>query len=161
MTVAREAMTIENRLRLVLGTLTIEHAAAITARSEGYLNALTHPRRREQLSMRDAEMLDLEYHKATGKGFPLYEALGLRLETAGAGRFAEAAAIGQLAGEFAKEGGEAIAGMVAAAMSNGDRATLERTLFELEDADRVTSLAIGAVRQALAHARDGPPPAPD
>ncbi len=161
MTIEREPVTIEDRLRLVYGTLKMERVMALTGKSEGYLTALILPSRRETLSMLLAEQLDLEYHRVTGQGFPLYEALGLRLETAGAGRFAEAAVIAQLARQFAKEGGEAIAAMVDAAMSSGDPDTLKKTLRELEDADRLNNLSITAVRQALAHARDGPPPAPD
>lgn len=161
MTCEREPVTIEDRLRLVYGTLKMERVMALTGKSEGYLTALTLPRRRETLSFVVAELLDLEYHRVTGQGFPLYEALGLRLETAGAGRFAEAAAIAQLARQFAKEGGEATAAMVDAAMSSGDPDTLKNTLRELEDADRINNLSIAAVRQALAHARDGPAPAPD
>lgn len=135
----------------------------LTGRSEGYLTALTLPTRRERLSFRDAEILDLAYHQKTGQGFPLFEAYGLRLESAGAGRFAEAAAIADLARKAAKEGGEAIAALVDAAMSNGDEAVLKNTLRELEEADVVTTAAIGAVRQALvnARARDGPNPPPD
>lgn len=158
MTCEREPVTIENRLRLVFGTLTIERVVELTGKSEGYLSALTLPRRRETLSLALAEKLDLEFHKVTGQGFPIYEALGLRLETAGAGRFAEAAEIAQLARQFAKEGGEATAAMVDAAMSSGDPETLTKTLRELEDADRINNLSITAVRQALAHAREGRPP---
>ncbi len=161
MTCERDPVTIENRLRLVYGTLTIEHAMELTGKSEGYLTALTLPSRREKLCFRDAEILDLAYHQKTGQGFPLFEAYGLRLETAGAGRFAEAAAIADLARKAAKEGGEAVAALVDAAMSNGDPQVLKRTLRELEEADAVTTQSITAVRQALANARDGPAPAPD
>ena len=59
MTCEREPVTIENRLRLVFGTLTIERVMELTGKSEGYLSALTLPRRRETLSLALAEKLDL------------------------------------------------------------------------------------------------------
>jgi hypothetical protein len=160
MTVPRDPVTIEDKLLHVLGTLTLKVAAEVTGRHQGYLNALTHPDRRETLAVRDLELLDLAYAKQTGAGFPLTEALLRRMESNQANQFADAREIGRLGGAIAKEGGEAAAACIDAALSNGDPEKLKAALRELEQSDEVTDRAIAMIRQVLARARDGPAPAP-
>jgi len=72
MTKERTPLSIENTLRVVLGELEVERAAELTGRSTGYLNSLTDEDKREQLNVRDLEMLDLEHHSRFGRGFPLF-----------------------------------------------------------------------------------------
>lgn len=157
MTLLRDPVTIENTLFTVLGELTVELAAELTGRHVGYLNNLTHPGRRETLSVRDLEILDLAYAKATGKGMPLFEALSRRLESAQADLFADARAIGETAGRLAKEGGEAAAALIEAALSNGNPDKLKAALRECEQSDAVNDHAIAQLRQALKRHEQQPP----
>jgi len=137
----------------VLGELTIEHAAKVTGRAESYLYGLHNPDKREQLTVRDLELLDLAYHAKKGEGFPLFEALGRRLETACSERFADAAQLGRVAIEVAKENGEACAALFEVAMTPGDPKLLEEALRQTEDADRVVGRAIATMREQLARHR--------
>ena len=156
MTKVRPPVSIENALYRVLGDVTIERAAEVTGRAEHYLRALSDPDKREQLTVRDLELLDLEHNARRAEGFPLFEALGRRLQTARAERFADAAANGRNAIALARESGEATAALMEAAIDGGDPKLLERALRELEDAHVVSSSAIACVRDQLARARDGP-----
>ena len=158
MTKLREPVTIENALLLVVARLTPERAAEVTGRDAAYLRVLHDPDRREQLTVRDLELLDLEHQAQFGEGFPLYEALGRRLESSAAERFADQAALGRATMAVAKECGEAMAAMIAAGLPGADRKTIEEALRQLEEADASTDAAIAVFRNALA--RDGPPPPP-
>lgn len=159
MTKLREPVTIENTLYRVLGELTIERAAEATGRAVSYLRALTDPDKREQLTVRDLELLDLACHEKLGQGFPLFEALGRRLETARADRFAGAACIGRHAVEVAKENGEAVAALLEAALSAGDPRLLEEALRQSEDVHRVVTATIATIRDQLSRSRLVPPQA--
>ncbi|MGR6329238.1 hypothetical protein ACU5AX_09240 [Sphingomonas sp. XXL09] len=160
MTKVRDALSIENTLFRVLGDLTIERAAEVTNKGKDYLRACTDPDKREVLSMRDAELLDLAYHEKNGGGFPLLEAYSRRLETKHAERFVDAAALGNLGAALAKEGGEAIAALVAIGLSNADPDKLRAALPELEQCDEIVDRAIAVCRDALDRAREGAHGAP-
>ena len=69
MTKQREAVTVENTLYRVLGTLTIERAAEVTGRAESYLRALSDPDKRDRLTIEDAIKLDLEYRAGGREGY--------------------------------------------------------------------------------------------
>jgi hypothetical protein len=155
MTKLREPISMENALYTVLGLITIERAAAVTGREPHYLRAAADPDKDQQLTVRDLELLDLEAHAQHGRGFPLYEALGRRLDCARAERFVDEAAIGRATMEHAREAGEATAALVAATLpTNNSVETLTTALRELEQSDAATGNAIAIVRQALARARD-------
>ena len=154
MTKLREPVSIENALLLTLGRLTIERAAEVTGRQPHYLRAASDPDKPDQLlSVRDMELLDLASHADFGDGFPLYEALGRRLESSAAERFADQAAIGRACMAVAKETGDATAAMIAASLPGASIPELETALRELEEADASTDGAIAVVRSALNHAR--------
>jgi len=154
MTKVRTPLSIENTLRVVLGELTIEVAAEITSRGTAYLNQCTDEDRREQLNVRDLELLDLEHHARFGRGFPLYQALGRRLDTARSERFADAAANGRNAALLAKESGEAIAALCQAAFAAGDEDALRHALAEMEQAHTASTTAIADLRDQLERARN-------
>jgi hypothetical protein len=160
MTKLRPPVSIENTLYFVLGELTIERAAAVTTRSIGYLRALSDPDKRERLTVEDAIKLDLAYIAAGGSGRPFHETMGLLVEAASATRFSDAAAIGRHEVEVARENGEACAALFEASVDPTDIGTLERALRESEDSHRAAGAAIATIRDQLARARDGPPPAP-
>lgn len=154
MTKLREPVSMENALYLVLGSITIERAAEVTGREPHYLRAAADPDKDQQLTARDLELLDLEAHAQHGRGFPLYEALGRRLDCARADRFVDEAAIARSLIELLRENGEATAAMAAVTLpSNNSIEALTTALRELEQSDAATGAAIAIVRQALAHAR--------
>lgn len=150
MTKPRTPMSIENTLRIVLGQIEIERAAEVTGRRCAYLSDCTDESKDQLLTVRDLELLDLEHHAQFGHGFPLFEALGRRLESAHAERFVDEAAIARVAVDFVLENGQAGAALFATTIPSNDRvATLTTALRELEEADGVTNNAITLVRQAL------------
>ncbi|TCP33250.1 hypothetical protein [Sphingomonas sp. BK235] len=160
MTKVRAPLTIENALFRVLGEIGIEIAAEVTGRGADYLRALSDPDRRERLTIEDAIKLDLHHRATGGVGFPIFETYGRIVESSAAERFADAAAIGAVTIDLAKESGEALAASIAAAQPGADVRTLETALRELEQADEATSTAITTIRQAVSRIRDGPPAQP-
>ncbi len=155
MTKLREPVSLENALYSVLGSIKIERAAAVTGREPHYLRAAADPDKDQQLTVRDLELLDLEAHAQHGRGFPLYEALGRRLECARSERFVDEVAIAGALIELLRESGEAGAAMAAATMpTNNNVETLTTALRELEQSHAANGDAIAIVRQALARARD-------
>lgn len=167
MTKVRPPVTMENALRLALGRLEIEEAATITGRRPAYLQNCTDEAKAEQLTVKDLRLLDLAHRDRFGGGFPLFEALGRLLEADAAERFADHAAIGVATATVATEAGEAVAAMVLASQAGSGAPALENALRQLEEADASVDNAIPILRQALAreraalaHARDGPEPAP-
>lgn len=157
MTKVREPVSIENTLMAVIGRMTIERAAEVTGRKPHYLLALTDPEKKDAvLNVVDLEALDLEAHAQWGEGFPLFEALGRRLDSSKAERFADQAAIAEIACRHAKEAGEASAAMIRASMSSDPR-VIRNALREAEESDAATDAAVAILREALRRAEEGPP----
>lgn len=159
MTKLREPVSIENALHLVLGELRIEVAAEVTSRTAAYLRAATDPENRQELTVRDQELLDQAHDARFGRGFPLFEALGRRMECARSERFADAAAIGAAAVDLARESGQASAALFDAALDAGrDPRKLTQALREAEDVDRAAGTAVATLKAAIANARPPEPP---
>lgn len=154
MTKVRPPVSIENTLRLVLGELTIDTAAALTGRSTSYLHKLTDPDEREVLAVRDLVTLDAAHQARFGRGFPLYATLGLLLETSGP--YADAIVLQKHVVEIARDGGEACASLAEAALATARPGQLEGTLRSLEEADTAYRTAITDVRALIAREHDPP-----
>ncbi len=153
MTKLRPPVSIENTLYRVLGELGIEVAATVTGREQGYLRGLSDQDRREQLTVRDMIALDLACHEAGDPTFPFYETVGLLLKEAGAERFADAAAIGRHAQVTARESGEALAAIMAAAIAAGsDPKAIDHALRETEEAYGAFGDVIATLRAQKAKA---------
>lgn len=157
MTKEREPASIEDALMAVLGQLKVKEAAALLGRSPSYLMATTDPDKREQLSVRDMELLDLAHHAQFGQGFPLYETLGRRLATARAERFADAAEIGRRGARLARENGEAVTALLEAALVSGDRKLIEEALRQTEDVAREATATMACLRHVLEREASPPP----
>jgi hypothetical protein len=155
MTKLREPVSIENTLMAVIGRMTIERASEVTGREIHYLRALTDPDKPTILNVADLEALDLEAHASWGEGFPLFEALGRRLDSAKADRFADQVEIARVAAVHAKEAGDATAAMILASGST-DRRVLENALREAEQSDAAADTCVAVLRAAVARAREGP-----
>jgi hypothetical protein len=152
MTKEREPVTIEDALMTVLGQLKIREAAGILGCSPAYLQATTDPDKREQLNVRDLEVLDLEHHSRFGQGFPLHEALGRRLATSRAERFADAAEIGRCGARLARENGEAVTALFEAALVSGDPKLVEEAMRQTEDVVREATATLASLRAVLGRA---------
>lgn len=156
MTKERDAASREDALMLVLGQLRTVNAAAVLDCHPSYLQACSDPDKREELSVRDLELLDLAHQAQFGRGFPLYEALGRRLATYRAERFADAAAIGRHGATLARETGEAVPALVEASLVPGDQDLLEEALRQTEDVARAATATMASIRTALGRARAPP-----
>lgn len=155
MTRPRDPVSIENTLMAVLGRMTIERASEVTGREAHYLRALTNPDKPNILNVADLEALDLEAHASWGEGFPLFEALGRRLDSAKAERFVDQVEIARVAAVHAKEAGEASAAMILATTSSDPR-VLREALRQAEESDAAADAAVAVLRDALRRATEGP-----
>ena len=157
MTKQRPPVSIENTLYRVLGDIGIDRAAEVTGREQSYLRGLSDQDRREQLTVRDMLTLDIACREAGDPTFPFYETIGLLLKEASAERFADAAAIGRHAQVTARESGEALAAIMAAAIAAGsDPRAIDHALRETEEAYGAFGDVIATLRAQKAKAE--PPP---
>lgn len=156
MTKVREAVTIENTLYRVLGTLTIERAAAVTGRTEGYLRALSDPDKRERLTIDDAIALDLEYRAGGREGYPLLDTYERIVRASADAKFAEEHATGRLTYDFVRETGEASCALIAAQLPGASLKELQTALREVEQADNASATVIAHLQSRIRRARDGP-----
>ncbi|WP_294353828.1 hypothetical protein [uncultured Sphingomonas sp.] len=157
MTKQRPPVSIENTLYRVLGELGIDRAAGVTGREAHYLRGLSDHDRREQLTVRDMIALDVACREAGDPTFPFYETVGLLLKEASAERLADAAAIGRHAQVTARESGEALAAIMAAAIAAGtDPKLIDNALREAEEAHGAFADVIATLCAQKAKAE--PPP---
>lgn len=152
----REAVTVENTLYRVLGTLTIERAAEVTGRAESYLRALSDPDKRDRLTIEDAIKLDLEYRAGGREGYPLLDTYARIVQAAADAKFAEEHATGRLTYDFVKEAGEASCALIAAQLPGATLTTLQTALHEVEQADNASATVIAHLQARIRRARDGP-----
>ena len=158
MTKEREPGSMEDALLRVLGKLGMECACAATGRHDHYLRAVSDPDKPTQhLTVPDMLALDKAYIAAGGPGAPLWETAGRMLKARLGAEFSDAAAIGRVGQELAKEGGEAIAAMFGMAQPDADLKALKEGLRDLEELADRTSASIAAVRSAIAHRQQKPP----
>lgn len=160
MTKPREPITIENTLRIVLGTLE-GRAASATGRDAGYLHNMTDPAKPGQLTVRDVVALDLEWRAAGHAGYPLSDTIARMIEASAADRFAEEHAYGQLAHSWLKESCEATPLVVEAMHPGATVQIMETALRELEHADSAIAPLSASLKKRIRHAREGPRNPPD
>lgn len=144
MTKHRAPLTIDAALARVAGQLPGGWAdmATATERSESLVRAWGDPERREQIPICDAITLDLAYRAAGGDGAPLFETYAWQLDQAGVFRFSDEIALGRIAAEAIREGGEANAALVLAAQPGS-------TDRERREAAREVKQALAALNRSL------------
>ncbi|QSR16037.1 hypothetical protein [Novosphingobium sp. KA1] len=103
-------------------------------RSESMVRAWGDPLRREKIPLHDAIKLDLAYRSAGGDGAPLFETYGYLLDEAGMFRFSNEVALGRLAVDAIREGGEAHAALVLASQPGVDPRQKRAAIQEVEEA---------------------------
>ncbi|WP_242140842.1 hypothetical protein [Sphingomonas sp. TREG-RG-20F-R18-01] len=146
MTKLRTPLSIENALYKVLGRIGIEAACDSTGRKAAYLRNLSDPDKREQLTVADAIKLDLAHRQSGAGGAPIYETIGLLLQATDAELFSDSRAIGRVAMEVIKEGGEAHVALVNASFPGASPQDFTETLRELEENAAALSKAIALIR---------------
>lgn len=160
MTKLRDPITIENTLKIVIGTLR-ERAAAATGRDAEYLHSMSDPAKPGQLTVRDVVALDLEWRAAGHAGYPLVDTILRMIEASAAERFAEEHAYGQLAHSWLKESCEATPLVVEAMHPGATVQIMETALRELEHADSAIAPLSASLKKRIRRARDGPDQPPD
>lgn len=140
MTKLRAPLSIEQALQRIAGQLPtgVEAMAAVAQRQPGTIRAWMDPDRTEQVTLDAAIALDLAFQAEGGSGAPLFEAYATRLQLAEAARFADRHRLLDHAHGVAKEGGEAIAAIIAAARP--DATELDRRAAHREAAEAYEKL---------------------
>jgi len=131
----RAPLSIEQALQRIAGQLAggVHTMAEFAGRQPGTIRAWMDPDRPEQVTLDAAIELDLAYQAEGGKGAPLFEAYATRLQLAEAARFSDRHRLLDHAHGVAKEGGEAIAAIIAAARpdaTDADRREAHREVAE-------------------------------
>lgn len=130
MTTACEPLSIEQTLRDVVDALSIERAVAVTGRSAHYLRALSHPEKREQLTCRDAVLLDAEHERRFGNR-PLIDMLRMQVDARQSSGANVKAALAGATIEAVRESGEAHAALIAVLSADATDATREAAMREV------------------------------
>lgn len=154
MTKLRSALSYELALTKIAGTVGWARCGQVLGQSERTVRNWSDPDAASGIRMDAAEVLDLEYQAAGGKGAPLLECFALRQKSAAARIFGSAEAIATAVARAAKEGGEGIAAAIAAARpdaTDADYAIAER---ELEEGIAAKTEALRCVRERRGAERD-------
>lgn len=157
MTKLRPPVSIENTLDLVMAQLSMERATFVTRRKPDYLRALSDPDRRELLTFRDAQALDEDYFVRVARRHPIRETYGLILDANRPSVLTAPCDFASHAVTVARESGEATAALVQAALDGKAVHLCAEAVRQLEDNHAATGAAIGALREHIRRARDGPP----
>lgn len=141
MTKRRAPLSYDNALARIAGLIGWAEMARVTDRQERTVRNWGDPDARESCPIDCAEMLDLAFQAAGGQGAPMLETFTLRFDAARAERFADPAQLSFFSQTVAKEAGEAVAALIAAARPGAtarDRADALREAEELVTAVTVT-----------------------
>ncbi len=136
MTHRRAPLSVEQALQRIAGQLPggVEAMAEVAQRQPGTVRNWMNPERDEQVSLEAAIELDLAFQAEGGTGAPLFEAYATRLQLAEAARFADRHRLLDHAHGVAKEGGEAIAAIIAAARPDATAADRQAAHREAAEA---------------------------
>jgi hypothetical protein len=152
MTKVRSAFTFENALTQVAGHIGWERTAEIVGAAERTVRNWSDPDTTSSITLDAALKLDEEFHRAGGEGTPFLYCYATRLEATKIAATPGLAALIASAASSAKETGEAIAAVLAAATPNAtiaDMAIGERELEEGITALTNSLAALRARREAL------------
>ncbi|KQM76722.1 hypothetical protein ASE70_08090 [Sphingomonas sp. Leaf22] len=130
MTTACEPLSIEQTLRDVVEALSIERAVEITGRSPQYLRALSHPEKREQLTCRDAVLLDAAHDSIVG-GRPIHDMMALMIDDSGSGTLSCERQLMDATIDAFRESSEAHAALLEASLPNASPAKRRKAMREL------------------------------
>lgn len=160
MTLRRETLTVEEALDRVLAALTMKTATEATGRKEHYLRALSHPRKREKLTVIDLIRLDTAHLLVDGTT-PIFETVGTILKAAQAGMFADEAHLSAMSMTMLRENSEAEIAVFGCTQPNADPDSWRNAKKQLADAIPIMTRILAFVRKKGASRATGPPPPPD
>lgn len=172
MTKERPPLTVELALTKIAVAIGWDQVAAIAGQCErtvrNWSDPDTTPKAADAISLELALKLDVAFRVAGGDGAPMLQCYATRLDTETADAVADKVALARQAAKAAKEGGEAIAAVIAAAMPGASEQELARAEIELEEsiaaqtnivatlrAGRKGRGAMGADREGTTGARPG------
>jgi hypothetical protein len=144
MTKRREPLTYQLTLTKVAALIGWDRCGAICGVSERSVRYWSDPECETEIRMIDAERLDRAFMEAGGDHAPFHHLMALRLELA-AREGEQVISLARLAGQCAKEAGEAVAALVDASSNAGDPAARRAAKAEVEQAIDALTSGIGAL----------------
>lgn len=156
MTLPREILTVEEALDRVLAALKMKTATEVTGRKEHYLRALSHPGKREKLTVIDLIKLDTAHLKIDGTT-PIFETVGTILKAIQADMFADEAHLATMSLTMLRENSEAEIAVLEATRPDADRAAWANAEQQLAEALPVMTRILAFVRKK---SRSRGPPGP-
>lgn len=169
MTKRRQPLTIGHALTRIAAELPggWDDMAEITRRRPGMVRSWADPDRREEVPLRDAQLLDRAWRAAGLPGAPLFEVYADRLDLTSPFPATQPPLLARIAAEVVRECGQAGGALCEAAQPGADPAKLADARREIEEAIAVMRRALPLLlgRDAYAeilgevgHPGTGPPP---
>lgn len=144
MTKRREPLTYQLTLTKVAALIGWDRCGAICGVSERSVRYWSDPECETEIRMIDAERLDRAFMEAGGDHAPFHHLMALRLELA-AREGEQVISLARLAGQCAKEAGEAVAALVDASSNAADPAARRAAKAEVEQAIDALTSGLGAL----------------
>ena len=157
MTKLRAPLSFEDGITRIAGLLGWGPAAQVIGQRERCLRNYSDPDTSPTISLADALKLDLAYRLAGGEGAPMFDSYALQIDVATRQIDASADELARRTAVAAKEGGEAIASLIAAnrpGATAAERAIAAREVREGLDAFRDTLPMLEETAAPLAGGRD-------
>ncbi|QQN73148.1 hypothetical protein [Croceicoccus sp. YJ47] len=149
MTKLRAPLTFELALTKIAGTIGWAGAAAILGQSERTIRNWSDPDAAAGIRLDAAELLDIAFQEAGGKGAPFLECYATRLKSALSNSMGSAEAIAEAVANAAKEGGEAISAAITAASPGASHTDYVNAIREIEEAIEAKTNTLAAIRARL------------
>ncbi|TMJ19005.1 MAG: hypothetical protein E6G92_04115 [Alphaproteobacteria bacterium] len=146
MTKRRAPLTFELALTKIAGVIGWQVAAEIVGQSERAVRNWSDPDAAAGIRLDAALKLDVAYRSAGGDGFPLLQCYSLRLEADTAEACADLALLNHKIAKAAREGGEAIAAVIAAAQPGATDSALAIAEAELEESIAASTDTLATLR---------------
>lgn len=156
MTVPKPPLTVEEALDRVIGLLTMPAAVEATGRKASYLRALSHPRKREKLTVIDMIKLDVAHMKAGLPGAPIFETVATILQAAQPALFSSAYEISRMTIDVVKEDAESQVALIEASLPGADRKTMLRALKEAVDSLSARHRAVAVIKSIVEQTEQPP-----
>jgi hypothetical protein len=155
MTKLRPPISFEQAMDRIAGVMGWGGMATVLALTENAVRKKGDPDCPGSLTYDEAFRLDVAYHAAGGEGFPLHDGYALRLKIAIDERRADAAELVRAIGKAAREGGEAVHAMLAAAEPGANAFTRQTALREGQEAMDALTAAMAGISANIAEASTG------
>lgn len=144
----REPLSVEQALCDVIAAISMERAAEVTGRTPGYLRSLSDPDQRAALTCWDAVLLDAEHDILHGTR-PITDTMRLKIDARRPANALDGTALIEATIISVKEGGEAHAAMIAAAVPSATYAAKRAAMRELLQSINAAKRAVPVLRAML------------